>query len=169
MRWLGQTCAVLAIALALPASAGEPWQEIWDFDSIAAPAASITSNYQVDKEVSTTIERMFERWNARDMEGYLDYCWKSPRLVIVGNGTLFTGWQEVHDKYTREYSNRELMGHSVIARVQVRLLSPDTAFTVVYWSCAFPKAIVVGMDTNYLQRFGDGWKVTMSHSTEGEM
>jgi uncharacterized protein (TIGR02246 family) len=169
MRRLGQICAVLAVALVLPASAGEPWQEVWDFDSISAQPASATSNYFIAKEVATVMQAMTDTWNARDLEGYLAYFWQSPQLVIVGDGVVLTGWQETHDKYLRMYANRDLMGHAVTARIQVRMLSPDMAYAIYYWSMAFPKTVVVGIDTNVVRRVGNTWKITLGHSTSGEM
>jgi serine/threonine protein kinase len=147
--------------------AGDSTKEIWDYDS-ALPVVSPSGNYAVAKEIAKTLESMVERWNAKDMEGYLDFCWKSPRLVSVGNGALLSGWQEVHDHYTSAYSNRDLMGHTVLGRIQVRLIGPDNAYAIEYWSVDYLRTRVVGMDTNYLQRFEGVWKITMTHSTESE-
>jgi hypothetical protein len=40
-----------------------------------------------------------DRWNARDIEGYLEVYWKSPNLLVVIDSQQFNGWQELHDVY----------------------------------------------------------------------
>jgi hypothetical protein len=171
MRRLGQTCAVLAIALALPASAGENWQEIWDYDSIAAPFVPTTSAQVAAKQVCDMQMAMVEKWNAHDLDGFLNYFWNSPRLIALEDGDAIIGFEELSGKYRRGFNDRALMGHMVAARVRVRMVGQDSAFVVAHWTIAYPgsKVVVVGMDSSNVQRFGAEWKTTMTHSSYVEM
>jgi uncharacterized protein (TIGR02246 family) len=171
MRRLGQISAVLAVAMALPASAGEPWQEIWDFDSIAAPFVPTTSAQVAAKDVYDMQMALTEKWNAHDLDGFLNYFWKSPRLIAVDDGDAIIGWDELSAKYHRGYSDPARMGRMTVARVRVRMLGPDLAFVLTHWTVgsSFSKIVTVGMDTSYVQRFGTEWKTTSIHSSDVEM
>jgi hypothetical protein len=43
--------------------------------------------------------KMLDRWNANDIEGYLEVYWKSPELLVVVDSEQFNGWQQLHDSY----------------------------------------------------------------------
>jgi len=59
------------------------------FDSIASPKGPTGPNAQSVLDVYRTLQRMTERWNAHDLEGYLDYFWKSPDLLGVRCAAVF--------------------------------------------------------------------------------
>jgi hypothetical protein len=171
MRRLGQIFAVLAVALALPVSAGQPWQEIWDFDSIAAPFVPTTSAQVAAKQVYEMQVALTEKWNAHDLDGFLAYFWNSPRLIVVDDGDAVMGFEELSARYHRSFSDPARMGRMTVARVRVRMLGPESAFVLTHWTIGSPfsKIVVVGMDTSYVQRIGTEWKTTSIHSSDVEM
>jgi hypothetical protein len=104
---------------------------------------------------------MLHRWNAHDMEVY----WKSPELLVVVDAEQF--WQQLHDSYINGYPDRSAMGFIQPKRIQVKLLKPDLALALTWWSAAFPssKQEIVGNSTMNLQKFDDGWKIVASHTS----
>jgi ketosteroid isomerase-like protein len=174
MRRLQHILVILAISLALPVVAADPRSqapEVWDFDSIAAPHAPVTASQVAAKQIYDMQVAMVEKWNSHDMDGFLDYYLNSPALVIIQDGAAIAGWQEMSDKFHHGFPDKNNMGHSNLARVQIRMLSPDTAFVMSSWTIGFPrtKRLIVGIDSNYVQRIGAAWKVILSHSSELEM
>ena len=65
------------------------------------------------------------------------------------------------------YPDRTAMGFIQPKRIQVKLLKPDLALALTWWSVAFPnsKQSVVGNSTMNLQKFSDGWKIVASHTS----
>jgi hypothetical protein len=65
------------------------------------------------------------------------------------------------------YPNRNSMGFITPAHIQVKLLKPDLALALSWWSVSFPnsKQKVVGNTTMNLQKFDDGWKIVASHTS----
>ena len=63
------------------------------------------------------------------------------------------------------------MGSIEPGRIQVRLLKPDLALALTWWTIKFPssKQNVVGNTTMNLQKFDDGWKIVASHTSTNEM
>jgi hypothetical protein len=141
-------------------------QSGWQLDSlhvnstVAKPAA---------QQVYEVLLKMLDRWNAHDIEGHLDVYWKSPELLVVIDSEQFNGWQQLHDSYVNGYPDRNAMGFVQPTRIQIKLLKPDLALALTWWSASFPttKLKVVGNSTMDLQKFDDGWKIVASHSSTG--
>ena len=83
---------------------------------------------------------MLDRWNAHDIEGYMEVYWKSPELLVVVDSEQFNGWQQLHDSYLNGYPDRNAMGFIQPKRIQVKLLKPDLALALTWWSVTFPSS-----------------------------
>ena len=94
---------------------------------------------------------------------------KSPELLVVVDAEQFNGWQQLHDSYMNGYPDRKAMGFIQPKRIQVKLLKPDLALALSWWSAAFPssKQEIVGNSTINLQKFDDGWKIVASQTSVG--
>ncbi|MBV8376500.1 MAG: hypothetical protein JO279_05795 [Verrucomicrobia bacterium] len=140
----------------------------WQFDSLTSARSASTSDSQ---EIYEVLLKMLDRWNAHDIEGHLEVYLHSPDLLVVVDSEQFNGWQQLHDSYVNGYPDRNSMGYITPARIQVKLLKPDLALALTWWSISFPtsKQKVVGNTTMNLQRFADGWKIVAAHSSTAEM
>ena len=158
--------AISALSVSLPVMAQEG--SGWQLDSLRANSTVAKPDAQ---QVYDVLLRMLDRWNAHDLEGHLDVYWKSPELLVVIDAEQFTGWQQLHDSYVNGYPDRNSMGYINPARIQVKLLKPDLALALTWWTISFPnsKQQVVGNTTMNLQKFEDGWKVVAAHSSTAEM
>jgi uncharacterized protein (TIGR02246 family) len=158
--------AISALSFSLPAVAQE--RNGWQFDSLQANATVSKPDAQLVYDV---LLRMLDRWNAHDLEGHLDVYWKSPELLVVVDSEQFSGWQQLHDSYVNGYPDRSAMGFINPTRIQVKLLKPDLALALTWWTISFPSTqqTVVGNTTMNLQKFDNGWKVVASHTSTAEM
>jgi hypothetical protein len=140
----------------------------WEFDSLRGnPNVSKPDAQQVYE----ILLKMLDRWNAHDIEGHLEVYWKSPELLVVVDSEQFNGWQQLHDSYLNGYPDRIAMGFIQPKRIQVKLLKPDLALALTWWSVSFPssKQNVVGSSTMNLAKFNDGWKIVASHTSVAGM
>jgi uncharacterized protein (TIGR02246 family) len=158
--------AISALSFSLPVMAQE--QNRWQFDSLRANSSVSKTDAQ---QVYEVLLKMLDRWNAHDIEGHLEAYWKSPGLLVVIDSEQFNGWQQLHDSYVSGYPDRSAMGFIEPKRIQVRLLKPDLALALTWWTINFPisKQKVVGNTTMNLQKFDDGWKIVASHSSTNVM
>jgi uncharacterized protein (TIGR02246 family) len=141
-------------------------QEVKGWKSGSLPANSSISKPD-DQQVYEVLLKMLDRWNAHDIEGYMGVYWKSPELLVIVDSEQFIGWQQLHDSYVNGYSDGTAMGFVEPARIRVRLLKPDLALALTWWTINFPSSHqkVVGNTTMNLQKFDDGWKIVASHSS----
>ena len=165
-RIVGQILLMLLVCGSLPGMAEE--QEGWVFDSLDSPRGASKSGGQ---QVYEVLLKMLDRWNAHDIEGHLEAYWKSPELLVVVDSEQFNGWQQLHDSYVNGYPNRDSMGYISPARIQIKLLKPDLALVLSWWSVSFPnsKQRVVGNTTMNVQKFDQSWKIVASHSSTTDM
>ena len=165
-RRFGLITFILSLCFSLPLTAEEKGG--WVFDSLATAPNTTTPDAQ---QVYQVLLKMLDRWNAHDIEGHLEVYWKSPELLVVVDSEQFNGWQQLHSSYINGYPDRNSMGYISPARIQVKLLKPDLALALTWWSITFPnsKQKVVGNTTMNLQKFDDGWKIVAAHSSTAEM
>jgi uncharacterized protein (TIGR02246 family) len=158
--------AVAVFSFCLPVIGQE--QGGWEYDSAQGKANVSKSDAQ---QVYELLLKMLDRWNAHDIEGHLEVYWKSPELLVVVDSEQFNGWQQLHDSYINGYPDRSTMGFIQPKRIQVKLLKPDLALALTWWSVTFPssKQTVVGNSTMNLQKFSDGWKIVASHTSTAAM
>jgi uncharacterized protein (TIGR02246 family) len=158
--------AISALSSCLPVIAQE--KKGWEYGSLGSKPDLTKPDAQ---RVYELLLRMLDRWNAHDIEGHLEAYWKSPELLVVIDSEQVNGWQQLHDSYINGYPDRSAMGFIEPGRVQVRLLKPDFALALTWWTINFPssKQKVVGNTTMNLQKFDDGWKIVASHSSTTEI
>jgi uncharacterized protein (TIGR02246 family) len=141
----------------------------WEYDSIAPDhVAEPRSPEQADlKAINDLLLRMLERWNAHDIDGYLSVLWHSPQLLVILQAEQYQGWQSIYDSYKVGFKDPEAMGNIEPSRIQIKLVKPDTATAVTWWKVSFPtsKTRVIGNTTMNLQKFAEGWKIVLAHSS----
>ena len=109
----------------------------WQFDSLRGNSNVSEPDAQ---QVYEVLLKMLDRWNAHDIEGHLEVYWKSPELLVVVDSEQFNGWQQLHDSYINGYPDRNAMGFIEPKRIQVKLLKPDLALALTWWSVSFPSS-----------------------------
>jgi hypothetical protein len=141
----------------------------WEYDSIEPAGSLLTPSPDQDdlKAVNDLLLKMLDRWNAHDIDGYLSVSWKSPKLLVILQNEQFQGWQSLYDAYKSGFRDPNAMGTIEPSRIQIKLVKPDFATAVTWWKVSFPssKIRVVGNTTMDLQKFVDGWKIVLAHSS----
>jgi hypothetical protein len=128
-----------ALSYCSPVMAQE--QNAWQLGTLAANSSVSQPDGQ---QVYEILLKMLDRWNAHDIEGYLEVYWKSPELLVVVDSEQFIGWQQLHDSYFNGYPSRTAMGFIQPKRIQVRLLNPDLAISTHLVVGLFPKFKAAG-------------------------
>ena len=144
----------------------------WEYDSIAPERSASTPVPEQDelKAIENLLVKMDANWNAHDIDGVMSAYWNSPHLLVVVQEEQVQGWEVLNKAYKVGYPDPTAMGHVEPSRVQIRLLTSDVAFAVNWWSVSYPnsKVRVVGNTTMNLQKFSEGWKIVMAHSSFAE-
>jgi hypothetical protein len=137
---------------------------MWRSDSLVGNSSLPETD---DQQIYKVLLKMLDRWNAHDIDGYLEAYSKSSELLVIIDSERFDGWEQLHDSYVNGYPDRNAMGFIEPKRVQVKLLKSDLALALTWWWVSFPssKQKVVGNTTMNLQKFDNGWKIVASHTS----
>ena len=110
------------------------------FDSLRANSSVSKPDAQ---QVYEVLLKMLDRWNAHDIEGYMEVYSKTPGLFVVVDSEHFNGWQQLHHSYVNGYPDRNGMGFIEPKRIQVKMLKPDLALALS-WSVTKPVPLCRG-------------------------
>jgi uncharacterized protein (TIGR02246 family) len=141
----------------------------WEYDSIAPERPTATpSSEQADlNAINDLLAKVDACWNAHDIDGMMAAYWNSPHLIIIDGEEQVQGWQVLYNSFKTGYPDPSAMGHIEPSRVQIKFLKADLALALNWWTVTYPnsKIHVVGNTTMNLQKFNDGWKIVMAHSS----
>jgi ketosteroid isomerase-like protein len=159
------------ISVFLPASESARAPRVTPRVAIGLASREVQRSVADTQQVYGILLKMLDRWNAHDIEGYMEVYCKSPELLVVVDAEQFNGWQQLHDSYINGYLDRIAMGFIQPKRIQIKLLKPDLALALTWWSVTFPssKQEMTGNSTMNLQKFDDGWKIVASHTSVAGM
>jgi uncharacterized protein (TIGR02246 family) len=162
------TLSLSVLLLLTAAQADEP--RAWSYDSMRqgqlqseTPSAQSTD----DQQIAALLAKMVDRWNAHDIEGYMEVFWNSPDLLCVTDGEEIMGWANALASYQRGYPNRDAMGTVREERTLIQPVKADVAFAMDWWRASFgPNShSVCATSTYFLRKFQDGWKIAACHTS----
>jgi beta-aspartyl-peptidase (threonine type) len=146
-----------------PAATGWQYDSNWpQGEAQAANAESVAA-----REVYNVLLKMLDRWNAHDLEGYLSVFWNSPDFFAIFQSEQYRGWTGFQQAYLNGFPNRADMGYLQPDRMQVKMLGPDLAFALTWWTLrkGNNRTAVVGTSTFNVRKFPDGWKIITGHTS----
>ncbi|HEX4201284.1 MAG TPA: hypothetical protein VHY59_07175 [Chthoniobacterales bacterium] len=165
----------LALSLLLLMSVGRadpPGSEprAWSFDSLVQKHSEPGSPSPTDEQqIVALLGRMTERWNAHDVEGYMEVFWRSPDLCYVCNGQEVMGWGNLMAEYQRGFPDRNTMGTVHVDRTLVQVIDANVASALDWWSVSFPTKSShpeFATTTYLLRKFpAEGWKIVLLHTS----
>ncbi|HYY26563.1 MAG TPA: hypothetical protein VE860_01390 [Chthoniobacterales bacterium] len=138
-------------------------------EAAAGPTPSIDYKNQSAQEITDLILKGYDRWNARDLDGYMEMFWQSPDLVYAVDNEVTWGWADLRAELMRGYPDRSAMGVATSEKLEIRVLTADFATAVNSWSMQFPKVKVLGTSVVMLRKFSEGWRIICGHTSSSEI
>ncbi len=86
-------------------------------------SADLSAQNGANKAIKTVLERIELQkaaWNNGDLEGFMDYYWKSDELQFISASGVTKGWLATLDRYRKSYPDREAMG-----QLEFEIISAD--------------------------------------------
>ena len=139
----------------------------WSYDSLHGQSQNQAQPTE-EQQIAALLARMVDRWNAHDIDGYMDTLWRSPDLLCVLDGEEVMGWENLLTSYLRGYPDRTAMGSVFVERTRVQLVSADVATAMDWWRASFGRNThsVYATSTYLLRKFPqDGWKIVVVHTS----
>ena len=133
------------------------------------PAVQEPSN-QDEQSAIDSVEKILvaqvQCWNNRDLEGFMQTYWKSPKLTFSAGGKTTRGWQSTLQRYKSKYPP-EKMGTLKFDNLEVSILSKDVALVLGNWQLS-SKNNTESKQGNFslvLKKMDQQWKIVHDHSS----
>jgi ketosteroid isomerase-like protein len=118
-----------------------------------------------EKEIKNLLEQQRSGWNKGDMEAYMQGYWKSDSLLFIGRSGPDYGWQKTLESYKKFYPDKASMGYLTFDIKEIKMIDKNHAFVLGAWNIKKEKDEAKGFFTLIVQKFKDGWKVIVDHSS----
>ena len=106
------------------------------------------------------------QWNNSDIPGFMKGYWKSEKTEFVNASGIFRGWDNVLQRYLREYPDPGQMGRLTFSDLEINLLSPDSAYVLGRWRLDRQSGPIGGVFTLIFRKFPGGWKIIHDHTSQ---
>src|SRR5947209_8003766 len=80
-------------------------------------------------EIRALLDRQVADWNHKDLDGFLNGYWNSPKVVFLSGGDRSEGFAAMRERYRRNYqAEGKEMGTLKFSGVEIERLGSDSAF-----------------------------------------
>lgn len=147
----------VTVLLVLPLAVCCPWV------AATEPAAQSQS---LAEELTAMLQEQVGYWNRGDIDGFMQYYWKSDDLTFSSGGTTRRGWQQTLDRYRQRYPTPERMGKTTFSDIEVRPLGDAAALVLGRWSLERKPDPIGGNFTLVMEKHGGRWVIVHDHTSQ---
>jgi hypothetical protein len=115
--------------------------------------------------VKTLMNKQQLAWNKNDIDGFMDYYWKSDSLKFIGKSGLTYGWQKTLDNYKRSYPDAEAMGLLAFDIKSAELLGKSAIYVIGKWTLHRKDKDVGGYFTLLWKKINQKWVIVADHTS----
>jgi ketosteroid isomerase-like protein len=127
------------------------------------------SNYafaQNKEEIVKVLMAQQDLWNKGDVEGFMEYYWKSEELKFIGKNGVTKGWYATLQRYKTTYPDLATMGTLAFDIKEIDFHSKKSAWILGAWYLKRPeKGDVGGYFTLILKKIGGRWLIVSDHTS----
>lgn len=125
---------------------------------------SIPFSAQAEMDIQHIIDAQESAWNAKDIEGFMAYYWKSPDMTFQSGNRRLHGWEALLTRYKTTYAG-EKMGNLKFKDISIQILTDNLAYVLGRYHLTYPDSTQEGLFTIILRKFPEGWHIIHDHSS----
>lgn len=137
----------------------------------AAPAAAPAASEGPEAAITRVLKRQQGRWNAGDLEAFLDDYWRSPDLTFSSGGVVRRGFRETRERYLTAYPTPERMGRLAFNDLEITPLGDPAAegagaMVLGRWRLRRANEQLGGAFTLVMRRINGRWLIVHDHTSK---
>jgi ketosteroid isomerase-like protein len=117
-----------------------------------------------EEETLAVLAEQKTAWNQGDIEGFMDYYWRSEDFTFQSGNKRILGWNALLARYKENYSG-ENMGILDFTDIVVKTLSDKSVLVLGRWEVKRKEETLGGLFTLVLQRKPEGWRIIHDHTS----
>ncbi|MGD8540482.1 MAG: DUF4440 domain-containing protein [Candidatus Aminicenantes bacterium] len=131
---------------------------------ITVNATGLSELPDYTEEILDVLAKQKAAWNEGDIEGFMNYYWRSEDFTFQSGNNRILGWDALLDRYKKNYSgeNRGILDFKDLV---VKALSENTALVLGRWEVKRKDEVLGGLFTLILQRKPEGWRIIHDHTS----
>jgi L-asparaginase / beta-aspartyl-peptidase len=129
-------------------------------------ANDTSSDDPLASEIKNLLNEQIGHWNTGDIDGFMQYYWKSDDLTFSSGGTTRRGWDETLRRYRERYPTPERMGTTTFSDLEVRPLGGAAAMVLGRWSLDRKPDPIGGNFTLVLENHNGRWVIVHDHTSQ---
>jgi beta-aspartyl-peptidase (threonine type) len=120
----------------------------------------------VDATLRAILSKQAAAWNAGDIDGFMQYYWKSDDLTFSSGGQITRGWTQTRDNYRRRYPTRQQMGQVQFDQLEITPLGQTAALVLGRWRLSRDPDSLEGTFTLIFRRIDGQWVIVHDHTSK---
>lgn len=117
-----------------------------------------------DDEVLEVLVKQKAAWNQGNIDGYMEFYWRSEELTFQSGNNRIIGWDALRARYNKNYSSQN-MGVLYFKDILINVLSEDLVLVLGQWEVRQTNEIAGGLFTLVFQRKPEGWRIIHDHTS----
>ena len=155
-QWLMGLLGIAAVAGCAPRSDRPAAKPVQSASRVATPGAG---------DFIDLLDEQADAWNRGDIEGFMDYYWRSDALTFISGETVIHGWQATLDRYKERYPTPLDMGRLDFEDLAVRVSNSRSASVTGRYRVRTRGAESTGRFVLSLRKVGSRWLIVRDHTT----
>jgi uncharacterized protein (TIGR02246 family) len=115
--------------------------------------------------IRSLLYKQQDAWNAGDIEGFMEYYWKSDSLCFMTKDGVTNGWQNTLDRYKKGYPDKESMGKLTFDLIRIDVLATDAALVAGKWLVDSATKSAQGYFNLLLRKKSGKWLIVLDHTS----
>ncbi len=119
-------------------------------------------------DLQDVLNEQVDAWNRGDIQGFMDYYWRSEDLEFISGDTIHRGWQATLERYKRKYPTKEAMGWLDFDDLRVTATGEDEAEVTGRWRVRAGRKTSSGGFELKFRRIEGRWLIVRDHTTSDD-
>ena len=115
--------------------------------------------------IRSLLYKQQDAWNAGDIEGFMEYYWKSDSLCFMTKDGVTNGWQNTLGRYKKGYPDKESMGKLTFDLIRIDVLATDAALVAGKWLVDSATKSAQGYFNLLLRKKSGKWLIVLDHTS----
>ena len=128
-------------------------------------SASCLAQTKAAEAIENTLAAQQIAWNKGDIDGFMQYYWKSDSLLFLGKSGPTFGWQNTLNNYKKGYPDKATMGSLDFKILKIEKFSKKTYQVVGKWHLSRIKDEVGGYFTLIWKKINGRWLIVQDHTS----
>lgn len=114
--------------------------------------------------VKMKMKKQENLWNLGNINGFMDFYWKSDSLKFIGKNGITYGWKKTLDNYLKSYPTKQEMGDLSFIIIECSSLSNESIFIIGKWELKKVQS-VGGYFTLLWKKINNDWVIVVDHTS----